>query len=113
MRSRLFFYQSALDAAKGVEVSREVLARTKAIQKAARNRLAEEQEMLDEFISREMPQLQSATRQFIDSLNNGYSNMEEFAVAINGYAAFLGKELEFKSMAEFDEFMNSDRPLTL
>lgn len=108
-----FFYQSALDAAQGVEVSREILARTQAIQEAARNRLAEEQAIFDEFISREIPQLQSATRNFFENLNKGCSNTDEFAVAINGYAAFLGKELEFTSMKEFDEFMNSDRPLTI
>jgi len=33
--------------------------------------------------------------------------------AINQFATLLGKQLEFQSMADFDNFMQSDQPLRL
>lgn len=107
------FYQSALDAAKGVEVSRELLQRTQAIQEAARIRIAEEQSRLDAFVCREIPQLQEATRQLFASLSTVNQSADEFSAAINQFATLLGKQLEFQSMADFDDFMDSNRPLTL
>ena len=107
------FYQSALDAAKGVEVSRELLKRTRAIQEAARVRIAEEQSRLDAFVCREIPQLQEATEQLFASLSTVNQSADEFSSAINQFATLLGKQLEFQSMADFDDFMASDRPLIL
>ena len=40
-------------------------------------------------------------------------DMDSFAQATNRYAELLGAQLQFKSMAEFDEFMNSDELLKL
>jgi len=56
-----FFYQSALDTATAAENSIERLERTKGIQEAARARIAVEQANLDDFVSKEIPQLQQAT----------------------------------------------------
>lgn len=107
------FYQSALDAARGAEISREVLKRTQAIQEAARARVAKEQFELDAFVCREIPQLQQATRQLFGSLGTVHQTADAVSAAINQFATLLGKQLEFQSMAEFDDFMYSDRPLTL
>lgn len=107
------FYQSALDAARGAELSREQLARVQAIQAAARVRIAEEQTELDSFIAREMPALQAASRDLRMLLNATDAGPNDLAMAVNRFANKLGKHLEFNSQAEFDDFMLSDRPLSL
>ena len=108
------FYQIALDAARGAEISRVQLERTRAIQAAARDRIAEEQTVLKTFTSHEIPQLQQETERLFSAVNAvGNGNFDTFATAVNQYATLLGKKLQFQSMTEFDEFMCSDSPLTL
>ena len=108
------FYQSALDAARGVELSRQQLERTRAIQAAARDRIAEEQALLDAFTRREIPQLRQETEHLFSIVNAaGNSRADVLAAAINQYATLLGRQLQFQSMDEFDDFMSSDSPLTL
>lgn len=103
------FYQSALDAARGAEVSREILERTRTIQIAARAQIAEQQAALDVFIQREIPQLRQETQQLFSLLNSSPSiQVDTLAAAINQYATQLGKQLQFHSMVEFDDFMLSD-----
>lgn len=108
-----FFYQSALEASKSVEHSREVLKHTRYIQEAARIRIAKEQSDFDKFVCREIPQLQQATRQLFTSLNLDNQSINTVVSAVNQYATLLGKQLEFQSIQEFDEFMSSDSPLIL
>jgi hypothetical protein len=108
------FYQCALDAAAGVELSRENLERVRSIEAAARVKLAEEQAMLDAFMASELPLLRKETQSLfsaIDQASKGRS--DALAAAINQYATLLGKQLQFGSQAEFDEFMASDEPLRL
>lgn len=107
------FYQSALDAAKGAEMSREALKRTRAIQESARARIAEEQRAIDAFVCREIPQLQHAARQLFSSLDAVHQGAEAVSSAVNQFATLLGKQLEFQSISEFDDFMRSDAPLIL
>ena len=107
------FYQSALEAARGAEISREKLKRTQVIQEAARARIAEEQFKLDAFMCREIPQLQQATQQLFTSLSTVNQSADALSAAINQFATLLGKQLEFQSIEEFDTFMSSDQPLTL
>lgn len=108
------FYQSALDAARGVEASREVLERTRAIESAARARIAEEQAALDDFFCREIPELRQETqRLFAIVACADIGNADALASAINRYASLLGKQLQFESINEFDDFMDSDEPLKL
>lgn len=108
------FYQSALDAARGVEASREVLERTRAIESAARARIAEEQAALDDFFCREIPELRQETqRLFAIVACADIGNADALASAINQYASLLGKQLQFESIHEFDDFMDSDEPLKL
>lgn len=109
-----FFYQSALDAAQSVELSRQQLERIRAIETAARERLTAEQAELDAFTSREIPQLRLETERLfaiVDNANSG--DADALAAAINEYATLLGKNLQFQSLAEFDNFMDSDAPLIL
>lgn len=109
-----FFYQSALDAARGVELSRQQLERIRAIEVAARERLVAEQAALDAFTSRELPQLRQETQRLFAIVDNAtLGNADDLAAAINEYATLLGKKLQFQNLAEFDDFMNSDVPLTL
>jgi hypothetical protein len=107
------FYQSALDTARGAEMSRENLRRTRAIQEAARARLADEQSKLDAFISREIPRLQQEKQQLFDRLSTAHQSADAVSAAINQFATLLGKQLEFQSLTDFDDFMLSDRPLPL
>lgn len=108
------FYQAALDAARGAELSRVQLERTRAIQAAARDRIAVEQAALDEFTSREIPQLRRETQQLFSRINaTGSVSTDEVAAAINEYATLLGKKLQFQTQDEFDSFMDSDSPLVL
>lgn len=107
------FYQSALDAARGAEVSLEALKRTQIIQEAARSRIAEEQVMLDAFVRNEMPQLNQATQLLFESINTRSQSVEDFSISINKFATLLGKQLAFNTMDEFDSFMCSDNSLTL
>ncbi|MDQ0702831.1 hypothetical protein QF043_001623 [Pseudomonas sp. W3I7] len=107
------FYQVALEAAEGVERSRAYLARVQIIEAAARGRIAQEQAQLDAFTHRELPQLQQATHQLFSTAGIASSNPDTMAAAINQYAGLLGQQLQFQSMDEFDDFMDSDSPLTL
>ncbi|AWY42687.1 hypothetical protein DKY63_23370 [Pseudomonas putida] len=108
------FYQATLDAARGVELSRQQLARTQAIQAAARDRIADEQARLDAFTQRELPQLRKETEHLFAIVNsNASASADVLAAAINQFATLLGKQLQFQTMAEFDDFMNSDLPLKL
>lgn len=109
-----FFYQSALEAAQGVELSRQQLERIRAIESAARERLAAEQAELNVFTRNEIPQLRGETERLFAIVGNvSLSNTDDLAAAINEYATLLGKTLQFQNLAEFDDFMNSDKPLAL
>ena len=108
------FYQSALDAASGAESSRANLERVQAIEVAARAQLAEEQAALDAFVSSELSQLHHETQQLFLAMDTvGSGSVDALAVAINQYAGLLGKQLQFESMEQFDDFMLSDQPLCL
>jgi hypothetical protein len=108
-----FFYQSALVAARDVELSREQLTRVRLIEIAARERIAEEQAALESFTSRELPQLREETELLYSAVRSVNSSADELAAAINNFATLLGKKLQFQTLSEFDDFMSSDQPLTL
>ncbi|MGV8637342.1 hypothetical protein ACV35N_35405, partial [Pseudomonas aeruginosa] len=84
-----------------------------AIESAARDRIADEQAALDTFTRHEIPQLRQETQRLFDIVSNSTSNVDGLAAAINEYATLLGKQLQFQSMSEFEDFMNSDQPLIL
>jgi hypothetical protein len=85
-----------------------------AIEAVARVQIAEEQAELDAFMLRELSQLHRETQQLFVAVNAvGSGSVDELASAINQYAALLGKQLRFESMAEFDDFMLSDQALRL
>lgn len=108
------FYQSALDAARAVELSREQLTRVRVIEAAARERINLEQAQLDDFVRREIPQLQLETQQLLAVVSRAdCGNVDALAETINQYATLLGKKLQFQTLSEFDDFMNSDSPLVL
>lgn len=108
------FYQCALDAARGAEASRERLERVRAIEGAARARVAGEQAALDDFLRSEIPALQSETQLLFTVVNTStHGQVDALASAINRYAELLGQRLQFQSMTEFDSFMKSNEPLSL
>jgi len=88
------------------------LQRVREIEAAARAHIAEQQQMLDEFVRTEIPQLQQATQAFFCALEET-GDVNAFAFEANRFAALMGKQLEFHTMGEFDSFMDSDRALTL
>ncbi|KWT68280.1 hypothetical protein [Comamonas testosteroni] len=108
------FYQSALDAARGAELSAQMLKRTQAIEKAARDRLASEQAQLDAFFAKELPELHSRT-QALGMLLSSNTNVsaDDMSAAINDFAVLLGQKLQFQNMQEFEEFMLSSDTLKL
>lgn len=108
------FYKCALDAALGAELSREQLERVRAIETAARDRVSIEQAQLDEFVNREIPQLQSETHKLLSLVSEiEKSDMNTLAASINSYATLLGENLKFKTISEFDEFMISNDTLII
>ena len=108
------FYQSALDAARGAQASRELLERTRAIEGAARARIAQEQAAIDDFLSREIPAIRQETQQLLSVMQTaGIGQVDALAAAINQYATLLGKHLSFQTLDEFEDFMQSDQPLHL
>lgn len=108
------FYQCALDASRGAEMSRTQLERIRAIETSARERIAEEQAALDAFTRREIPQLQKETAHLFATINmTGNVSADEVASTINEYATLLGKNLQFRSQIEFDDFMGTEGPLIL
>lgn len=108
------FYQSALDAARGAELSAQMLKRTQAIEKAARDRLASEQAQLDAFFAKELPELHSRT-QALGMLLSSNTNVsaDDMSAAINDFAVLLGQKLQFQNMQDFEEFMLSSDTLKL
>jgi hypothetical protein len=108
------FYQGALGAARGAEASRERLERIRSIEAAARTRIAEEQVALDDFLHREIPELEAETQRLFTVVNDSTPNqVDALAATINRYAGLLGQHLQFQSMAEFNAFMKSDEPLRI
>lgn len=107
------FYQSALDSARGAEISRQRLAETQQLQAAARESIKQQQQDLENFLRKEIPQLFDETRQLFSILNQESNDIDAFAEGINLYATLLGKELQFQSLQEFDEFMLSDQSFKL
>ncbi|WP_454005466.1 hypothetical protein [Alcaligenes sp. Marseille-Q7550] len=108
------FYQSALDAARDVEQSREHLERVRRAAAETRARIAIEQEQLTRFMRREFPRLQQETVRLMDVLSCADDGgTDAMAAAVNRYASLLGKQLQFGGQAEFNEFMASDKPLIL
>jgi hypothetical protein len=108
------FYQSALEATRGAELSSLQLERTRSIQAAARERIAFEQAALDDFTRREMPQLRRETERLFAKINTvGDAGADDLASSINHFATLLGKNLLFQSRQEFDDFMDTGGPLVL
>lgn len=108
------FYQSALDAARGAKLSRQQLVRVRALEAAARERIAAEQALLDDFVRREIPQLQLETQVLLAALNHAdHQGIDALAASMNHYATLLGKNLQFNTLTEFDHFMKSDNQLVL
>lgn len=107
------FYQSALEASRGAKLSSEQLLQIRAIEEAARERIALEQAQLEAFVNREIPQLRLETQNLLSSLSNvDLKNSDELSKSVNHYAELLGKSLQFQSVNEFETFMSSDTPLT-
>lgn len=108
------FYQSALDAARGAEHSAQILKRTQAIEKAARERLATEQAQFDAFLASELPELGKKTKALNMLLDSSAAvSADEMTAAINGFAELLGQKLQFQNMQDFEEFMLSSDSLKL
>lgn len=107
------FYQAALVAERQARESKSRYARIREIEAVARQEVENQRATLDEFMCREFPELLLETRQLFMIVDCHDGDMDSFAKATNRYAELLGAQLQFKSMAEFDEFMNGDEPLKL
>lgn len=105
----VMFYQSALSSAISVEASRVELARVRAIERAARNRIAQERANFELFVKTELSSFYQETQILFDSLNDKeLMDINQITLVVNNYAHLLGKELQFETQSEFDDFMSSD-----
>ena len=108
------FYQAALGAAKQADAAKANLARVREIETAAREEIDGQRATLDAFMRKELPELHRQTEQLFAAIDaRDVDDVDAFVVAINSYAELLGAELRFKSITEFDTFMDSDEPLRL
>lgn len=109
------FYQSALDAGRQADVSRERLQRIQEIESAARIEIDRQRAALSEFMQKEFPELMRETEELFECISSrGMMDSDAFAAAINSYAELMGAQLQFKTQMEFDDFMlNSDESLLL
>lgn len=107
------FYQSALDAARGVERSHAQLTRIQAIETEARARIAQERAVLDAFVQQEIPQLQQQTQQLFCAMESTGGDANALVHAVNHYATLMGQQLQFSCAEEFNAFMHTDQPLRL
>lgn len=108
------FYQSALEAAQGVEFSAQNLIRIRQIEQAARQQILIEQKQFDVFLAKEIPEL-LRQKQKLEVLLAAEKivNINDFAIAMNEFAEFLGQKLQFRNMDEFEIFMSSSDSLRL
>jgi hypothetical protein len=107
------FYQTALDASRQVGISRANYHRVQALCEAAHLEVLKQQQKLNEFMETEFAEFEIETKQLFKIIDNHNADPNTFASAINHYAQLLGAQLEFKSMAEFENFMLTDKPLIL
>ncbi len=107
------FYQSALEATRAATLSRQRLAYIRGIESEARAQIARQQTLLDEFTEREIPQLQKDTQHLFKIMASNSNSVDDFAFAINDFATLLGTNMQFQTISEFEDFMDSDKPLTL
>lgn len=107
------FYQSALEAARGAALSRDRLAQISAVETEARACIAQQQALLDEFMAREIPQLHKDTHRLFKAISGDTENINDLAFAVNDFASLLGIQLQFQTMSDFEDFMDSDKPLML
>ncbi|MGE9527315.1 hypothetical protein ACQPV8_27930, partial [Escherichia coli] len=84
-----------------------------AIESEARAQIKQQQTLLDEFTTREIPQLCKDTQHFFNVISRGTDNIDDLAFAVNDFATLLGAQLQFQTMPEFEEFMGSNKPLML
>lgn len=108
------FYQAALGAARDVAAAKANLARVIEIETAARAEIEKQRVALDDFMRKELPELELETRELFASIaRHDAGDVDAFAADINKYANLLGAQLQFKSQMEFDQFMTTNEPLRL
>lgn len=107
------FYQSALETSREAKASHENYLRVRAICEAARENVLAQKVELQSFMDKEFSELCHETHQLFVFMENHEQNPAAFTQAINQYAQLLGAQLEFKSMTEFENFMQTDQPFIL
>lgn len=106
------FYHNLLASLDEVQISRERYQFIAMNCLAARVATLKYKNYLDDLFATKLPQLSAESNQLFHVLE-GNESADNFAQAVNHFAEFLGKDLAFKNIAEFDEFMQSDQSLIL
>ncbi len=107
------FYQGFLSSFEEAKESREQLELIRYKCLAARQMATAYQVHLDEIFNNKISQLNDEKAQLFSALNMSNTDMNQFCNDINSFALILGKDLQFKSQSEFDDFMLANASLIL
>lgn len=107
-----FFYQSALEAARGVELSRQQLERVRAIESAARDRIADEQAALDTLPATKSPNCARKPNACSTSYRTAPAMLTAWQLPSMSTPRCWGNSCNSIHVG-FEDFMNSDQPLIL
>ncbi|WP_236579074.1 hypothetical protein [Vibrio parahaemolyticus] len=107
------FYQGFLSSLDDAKKSREQLELIRNKCLAAKQMVGVYQNRLDEIFSKKISQLNDAKEQLFSALNQPNVSVNQLCNDINLFALLLGKELQFQTQAEFDDFMSGDDTLEL
>ncbi|HDR1806018.1 hypothetical protein [Pasteurella multocida] len=107
------FYQNFLDSLNEVSRSEERYQSIAIRCQATRIIMLEYQHYLDSLFQEKLNNLHQETITLFKSLTDPNIHIDTFTMNINQFAEFLGKELLFKDIGEFNTFMQSDKPLII
>lgn len=107
------FYQNFLECLDEVKISKQRYEFIAMRCQSARLAAMEYQHYLHNLFETKLTELDSHTKALFATLEDPNISADDFCSGINTFAEMLGKNLTFKNIAEFNEFMQTDKPLTL
>ena len=106
-------YQSFFDVLKDARLSTERKQLIEMQCEAARLLSKEYEFKIKELFAYRIQELEAYSNNMFDALDSPDINPEEFCLRMNRFAEELGTKISIKNMAELDEAMLSDLPLTI
>lgn len=106
-------YQSFFDVLKDAKLSNERRLLIEMQCEAARLLSKEYELKIKELFAYRIQELEKYSNDMFDALDSSDIDSEEFCLRMNRFAEELGTKISIKNMAELDEAMLSDLPLTI